>query len=309
MAPIASKNIDLLIDYRKRSPIPFGWSDDHGEIKTGIFFSVDERNNNNSIHLTLKSRKYLADFKPIDELLTLKYHGMTLLKALMASSTLIVNDFNNFEMNEMRQMEIDPDYEPRKYDWYGQLPRFYDQFLLDIGRLEFVGFCRKMIEEYCYHNFQAQLTDKLTKDVRNSFNRKLTRMSRYEASKRIISTQAMGTFISYSSFFFVDTVLSLYPAFREASKVAYRKGLMKGLSTLRSAGILMTVVNKAIIIAVSWSIGAVGYGIGAYCHTSQGGMIGGTIFELIASLVTSLLLPPAPPSYVLLDDDESEEDN
>jgi hypothetical protein len=177
-----------------------------------------------------------------------------------------------------RIFSIPPVKEP---DWYTLArTKYIPQFSMNLPKFYLASVVKKLYELYAYYEFPAKIADKLTKDVNKSFLRKLQKMNRWSASKRIFYTSLYGIFFTYSSTLTIDVAIALGNYFIK---------LFSGKRSLREIpnDVLQGTVwlsKKVVLSSISCAGFATGVSIGGYLSgTTTGITFGSLIFEVIFS--------------------------
>lgn len=183
-----------------------------------------------------------------------------------------------------RLSQVPPVKEP---DWYAlTMNKYFPQFSSLLRKLYLSSVVKKLFELYALYNFPERLTDKLTKDINKSYLRKLLKMNRFEASRKIFYTSLVGNFFTYSSTLTVDVLLELVSySLNFSTKRSWRE-----IQTDVWGGVTWT--SKKIVQSVVSCTGlAVGVSIGGYLSGSTFGTnVGGMLFELAFSGIGNVVL-------------------
>lgn len=238
--------------------------------------------------VALTPHRYLDDFKPFATVFGSKNVTLQLFKAVILPLNIMLNEFNLF-MDQYK--DTDPNDIP-PYDWNTAFTKFYRSVAYDGTRFMTTSVIRKALEEYSLHNFSLKVTDQFTKDIYKSLLRKDARFGvtqRMEVCRRMFWTTGRATSLTYAAFFIYDSVVvtlqHLWKAYQAVAKDG--KSVGEALVALDLPALVWKITKKFIFQATSLTSQSLGYAVGSYFHLKYGGLVGGTIFELFASLLLS----------------------
>lgn len=236
----------------------------------------------------LTPHRYLDDFKPFATVFGFKNVSLQLTKAVILPLNILLNEFNLY-MDQYK--DTDPDDIP-PYDWNTAFTKFYRSVAYDGTRFLMTSVIRKALEEYSLHNFSMKVTDQFTKDIAKSLIRKDARFGveqRMEVCRRMFFTTGRATSLTYLSFFIYDSAYVTIQHIVKAYNALIHDGKSVGeaLVALDLPSLLWKITKKLIFQTTSLTSQSLGYAVGSYFNLKYGGLVGGTIFELLASLMLS----------------------
>ena len=241
--------------------------------------------------MNVSSRTYLAEMKGYEDLYTPKSLCMHIVKAAIVPANYVVNEFN---MHEIQAQNRSDDDSVDEFDWKESIDRNSKLFLPSLQRVVTVATLRKCYEHYALLHLPSRMVDKLTKDVSASILRKCNRYPRFIACQKILRTAFYGNLIFNMACFTYDVGHHIYCEILDQVK---KTGVTK-TALQRLGHSILFIAKKGIYYTVCLSAGALGHAVGAYFHATHGGQLGAFSFELLGSLVCSIILDdpvPTPP--------------
>jgi hypothetical protein len=239
-------------------------------------------------------RPYLKDYKPFSDLYTPK--SITTVFSLSALIPL------NKVILEFNQHMDDSENDPADFKWEETIMRHMPEFISQFQRNTCVAIIKKLCEMWALENLPMRLTDKLTKDLYKSFERKLARLGHVEAASAIFSTAIWN-----STFYVVANVIYDVSTIIATGVMDYSKSKQSNQTILNRVKQLVLVQTPTSFLAIAkrssisilkkcgyWMVfalsSACGYSFGSYVHVKHGGWVFKILFELGGGLTYSALV-------------------
>ena len=162
----------------------------------------------NNVFNRTKKRKYLEDYKDFKEAFHLKSIFIEICKGIgneISELLLDMFDHSHRKYNAEKEGKRIPE-----YDVELQVTIFLNNCITTPLRFLSVSWIKKSYELYASLYFDHRIADKLTKDISKSLIRKISRMSRFEASRKIIKTTLNASAIFALSSFTYDILYNIY---------------------------------------------------------------------------------------------------
>jgi hypothetical protein len=254
---------------------------------------------------TTGKRQYLADYKPLGSVLLPKNIALQFGKAAILSSSQSLLKYNEYLDRSLKANENDEDIEEFDFDllYKESLNNLYSSS----KRLLATNFIQKLLEYAATLHCSMRIADRLVKDVAKSLARKTARYSRYEASRRILSTNMWSMSLFCLSGFLYDVTLDtlnylstqvnsarthaalMRHGFPYAEVKASVPGTMVAeINTL--AKLLTKVWKRFMLYGASLVSQSVGYAVGSYVHQTQGGPLMALAFDAVTVSAMSAAL-------------------
>lgn len=231
-------------------------------------------------------RSLLSDQKPFGEVFYAANIGRSAGLAALGSSMKILNEFQKYE--ERLQKAEDPR-EVEEFDWDAAIRHNLPQFYYLFARYHASFVLRKLYEAWAVSNLSLKIADRLTKDVWKSLQRKLVRYPRWTACTRVFHTALWSNSLMYVSTFSMDLLERLLNDLRYWMNKKSRDAVDVNLVCNYLVNLSSFMARKAIVCALAWTASAVGYSVGSYVHTKNGGTTGAIFAEvLVGGLVGGL---------------------
>jgi hypothetical protein len=223
-----------------------------------------------------KKRKYLEDYKDFKEAFYLKSIALQLIKAVIADGSALLLDYTQYldKLIEAEKEGIEID----EYDMVNKIILFLNKCRETSIRFLSVSWIKKSYELYATLYFDHRIADKLTKDISKSLIRKISRMSRFEASRKIIKTTLNASAIFALSSFTYDILYNIYDSIMYKKQYSFQN-------------ITIWVFKKCTYYFIVTFGSAVGFSIGSYIGGVRiGGLVGLTLGDIGATVLSATLL-------------------
>jgi len=223
-----------------------------------------------------KKRKYLDDYKDFKEAFYIESIILQIAKGLITGGSVPL-----LEYTQHLEKQLEAEKEGREiddYDWDDKIDMFTNKCIESCIRFVSVSWIKKSYELYAALYIDHRIADKLTKDVKKSLIRKMSRMSKFNACTKIIKTNLNASAISSISAFTFDIIYDIYQT------VVYKKQFSLEKTTI--------LVFKRCGFYIILSLGsAVGFSVGSFiAGPNVGGLIGSIFGELGGQLLSNTLI-------------------
>jgi hypothetical protein len=210
----------------------------------------DSIDKNQFIKFVTGKRVLLEDYKPLTNFKeTSKSLGLNVLKSILIPANVMATNYNN-HMYLIESGAIETE-----FDWKYALDTFYTKLFSSLNQNLSVFGISKALELIAVVNY-PNLANKLTKSVHNSIKRKFMKFSRFEASRRIFSTNVYSSLLFHSSYLIYEFGSNIISYLQ--SSLSSRRIKIKILPTLYY-------ISRETFHQIACLLGnAFGYSIGAY---------------------------------------------
>lgn len=219
-------------------------------------------------------KSYLADIKPIAQVFSMKNISMQLMKAFLFPAQMVLNEMNQHALESLELEE----HERTDFDFNAAVARHMPQFLPLSIRFLTVSALKSCVEWIAVSTLPIRIADRLSKDVGKSITRKLERFSRFTACYKITYTAMWSALPMNIALFAYDMWLHIFTTYIMPSDDDDEKRTL--VERLKNSGVFC--IKKLGFYGVCISFNALGYGIGSYIHTTQGGFWVSSGLELFA---------------------------
>ena len=182
----------------------------------------------------------------------------------------------------MKQYPNLPEFNVQKIISVKYWPKFIEYF----SKFYLSSILKKSLESLVYYNITPKFTDKLTKDVYKSYQRKLLRNNNINSlnlNYKIFYTSLWSQTLSYTSSMIYDI---LYNSF---TYLFFMKNKEKKQITIKKC--ILWFMKSGLCYTASITCSALGYAIGGYLGgPAYGAPIGQLILESIGNLIAQLTL-------------------
>lgn len=239
--------------------------------------------------LSNKGRDHLADLEPFTNVLTLKNVTLQLLKASVLPGNMLINEYNQFLIQEMESEEELP-----PFDWNKAFSKHSHVYYESARKMLATSFIRKCYEEISLRNFSTKVTDRLSKDLNKSIIRKCDKFTRFEACRRVFSTAIWSSALLHLSLFtyeVLNPVVNIFiaePIFADPS-AAFKKIRQQIEDSLSKPKEIVVYVGRR-FASHSFNLvaSAFGFAVGAYIDYKYAAPISALLFEFSCSMYLSL---------------------
>lgn len=248
----------------------------------------------------LSKRNYMADYKPFSEFYGYKNLGTQVGKGLIFSFSMLLLEFN-LHLDEIVRSNAEQADEPEPFNWELKINNYIPIFKSQTLRFLGTSFFKSLFELFSYKTLVPRLTDKLTKDLHKSIERKCKKHSRTVACKKIFKTAFLSNSILLLSTFAFDACQGKFYIFILFYNVInnvmiychvgiYNTIVNKDYSSCKPKSIIIWTLKKSIFIISLDLLYSTGFSCGSLFSVNYGGLFGSVIFELIGSqLLISIL--------------------
>ena len=162
-------------------------------------------------------------------------------------------------------------------DWdrlYSELEGFREKCVLTFARYLACTTLKRRLEAWCVSTLSPRSADRLLKDVALSAKRKALRHGRYKAARKMCLTEMRSKLVGYAANLLVEEACLCYAYLRD------RRKDRKALRTLKRAS------TAALLgFAASFSLSALGSGLGTLAQPGWGTVVGGAAGDLAGLFV------------------------
>lgn len=241
---------------------------------------------------TTAKRQYLADYKPLSSVLFPKNIALQLGKAAILSGSQCLLKYNQYLDRSIKADENDEEIEVFDYDtlYKESLNSLYSSS----KRFLATNFVQKILEYLSTVHCSLRISDRLVKDVAKSLVRKCQKFSRFDASRRILSTHMWSMSLFCLSGFVYDVTLDTlqYISFHVNSAPNHARMIMTGFPYPEIPGaigaaaevdtfskLLLRMWKRFMLYGASLASQSLGYAVGSYVHQTQGGPLVAMLFD------------------------------
>ena len=159
---------------------------------------------------TISKRKYLNDYKPFVDVISLKNMGLIISKAAVLAFSPISLELSVLDPEQLENV----DYEKVK-------KKFSSYFKTYLLRCFGTSVIKKSLDYLIVENLPGRIADKLIKDIYQSAIRKVSRVGRYKAFYLVIPTALKGNITLNLSNFLYEMIQGCYDTCCQRNKPSY----------------------------------------------------------------------------------------
>ena len=213
--------------------------------------------------ISSNKRTYLSDYKPLTNT---KYASNQVI-LLFAKSFLIVGSELSIEYTN-EEMKCAQENKKFRFNWDRAMSKYKAKLETSLIRSSWILIVRKSLEAWAVAELSSRMSDKLTKNIVASANRKL-QMSTASFGK-LFSTGVHGTCLLFASYFVVDMLYGAY-----SWVIAKEK-------KINVVGSIMFIGKRIVLYSICLCSSAAGYALGSMVHPNYVAPLTQTLFESAA---------------------------